>query len=363
MENRQVRTVQSKLRGALAAALVTSLVTSAAAQPAGKPAPSPTPAAGGVEAGGAGSDAEKPWAKGVSAEDQKTANALYKEGNALMRDSFFVQAVEKYREAVRHWDHPAINYNLAIALINLDQPLEVYASLEKALAYGSLALDQEKLELAERYKKLVEQQLSRVTVSCDVAGATVYIDGKQAFTGPGKEERLVRAGEHTFTAQKTGYETAAVTEVLPGGKPATIALKMYRPEELTRYKRHFAPWLPWAVSGAGVAIAGVSALLHASARSDFADFEQWAKDCELSTGMACEVTPEAQDLRDGGDTKQSIAVVGYTVGAVAVVTGLTMVLFNRPQPYRVDAERATPGVAIVPVVTGERVGVAASRRF
>jgi hypothetical protein len=336
-------------RSVVAALVVATFTTSALAQPApGTPA----------------GESDKPWAKGVSADDQKEANALFKEGNALMRDSFFVQAVEKYRAAVGHWDHPAIHYNLAIALINLDQPLEVYASLEKALAYGDAALDEEKRELAERYMKLVSQQLSVVTVTCDVPDAKVYIDGKEAFTGPGKVERRVRAGEHTFTATKSGFETASMTKILPGGQPAQVPLKLYRPEELTRYKRHFAPWLPWAVTGAGVAIAGIGAAVHSSARSDFTAFDQWAADCEEDSGMACTVTDEAQSLRDGGDTKQSIAVGMYVAGAATVVAGLTMVLINRPQPYRVDSESPEPkGVVVVPAIGDGQVGVSASLRF
>jgi hypothetical protein len=308
---------------------------------------------------------EKPWAKGISAEDQKAANELFKEGNALVRDSFFVQAVEKYQEAVAHWDHPAIHYNLAIALINLDRPLELYDSLQKALAYGTDALDEEKIELADRYRKLVEQQLIWIEVSCTEPGAKVYVDGKELFTAPGSQEQLLRAGEHTFSASKAGYETAAVTRIFPGADHQKLALKLYRPEDLTGYKRKFAPWLPWAVTGAGVAVAGIAGILHATAANDFAAFDDWAEACEQESHMACEVTPEAQSKRDGAATMQTMAVVGYSIGAAAVVTGLTLVLINRPHPYRLDAEQLDGGggVSVVPLVTPGGGGVSASLRF
>jgi hypothetical protein len=321
---------------------------------AGEPAPRPP-----------SGDDEKPWAKGVSPDDQKAANDLFKEGNALVRDSFFVQAVEKYQEAVAHWDHPAIHYNLAIALINLDRPLELYDSLQKALAYGTAALDEEKIELAERYRKLVEQQLIWIDVSCTESGAKVYVDGKELFTGPGHQEQLLRAGEHTFSATKSGFETAAVTRIFPGADHEKVALKLYRPEDLTGYKRKFSPWLPWAVTGAGVVVAGIGGILHASAASDFADFDAWAKQCENETHMACPVTSEKQSLRDGANTKQTMAVIGYSVGAAAVVTGLTLVLINRPHPYRLDAEDLDghDGVSVVPLVTPGGGGISASLHF
>src|SRR5690349_6782060 len=107
------------LRAAAAIGAALTLISTSASQVRADPSPGES----------------KPWAQGVPEAKQKQATALFKEGNALLRDSFFKQAVDKYREAITYWDHPAIHYNLAIALINLDQPLEVYASLQKALKY------------------------------------------------------------------------------------------------------------------------------------------------------------------------------------------------------------------------------------
>ena len=39
------------------------------------------------------------------------------------------------------WDHPGIHYNLALALLNMDQPVEVYQNLENAIKYGAEPLD------------------------------------------------------------------------------------------------------------------------------------------------------------------------------------------------------------------------------
>lgn len=307
---------------------------------------------------------EKPWAKGVSAEARATATALFKEGNGLLRDSFFVQAVEKYQEALTHWDHPSIHYNLAIALINVDKPLEVNMHLEKALAYDAAALSPEELDLARSYKKLVGAQIVEITVTCDLEGAQVYVDGKEAFVAPGKDTRLAIAGEHTFSATKDGYETAAVTQNIPGGTQKTVELTLYRPEDLTRYKRRFAQWIPWAVAGGGVALLGIGGLLHSSASSSYDDFDQWVIDCETETGMACQPDGEANGMRDSGDTKQTVAFVAYAIGGAAVVTGLTLLIINRAKPYRVDAEQTGPTSAtIVPVIGRDGVGVSAAFRF
>jgi len=77
----------------------------------------------------------RPWAQGVSPENQKAALGLFNEGNALLRDSIFPKAAEKYREALTHWDHPAIHYNLAVALRGLGPADAIAAELRAALAY------------------------------------------------------------------------------------------------------------------------------------------------------------------------------------------------------------------------------------
>ena len=58
-------------------------------------------------------DDNKPWAAGVSEAEQKTALVIYKQGNVEFEESRYAQALAKYREALRHWDHPAIHFNMA----------------------------------------------------------------------------------------------------------------------------------------------------------------------------------------------------------------------------------------------------------
>src|SRR5258708_35996330 len=94
----------------------------ALAQPA--PEPAPPPAAPQEKASGEtlqqpGAAGERPWAAGVAPAQQERALQLFREANTYHNDGIFVKAVELYREALKSWDHPAINYNLALSLMNL----------------------------------------------------------------------------------------------------------------------------------------------------------------------------------------------------------------------------------------------------
>src|SRR5215831_6482638 len=84
---------------------------------------------------------ERPWASGVSDANQQAATKAFQDGNQQLNDGIFTKAAERYREALKSWDHPAIHYNLALALMNLDQPVEVYGELEQSIKYGPTPLE------------------------------------------------------------------------------------------------------------------------------------------------------------------------------------------------------------------------------
>lgn len=304
---------------------------------------------------------ERPWARGVSPENQKAAQELFRAGNVRLKESVFLEAIGKYREALALWDHPAIHYNLALALLNLDQPLEVREHLEAAMRYGVAPLDAEKLEHARAYKNLVEKQLARVEVSCDVPGASVVMDGRPLFTAPGRFEGWVRAGPHTLVATREGYLPNNLSRSLPAGETTRIELQLFTAEDLTQYRRRWSAWKPWAVVGAGVAVAAGGGLLHAQARESYREFDAGVMACG-----GCVPDAGLADNRSRGDTLQTLAIGGYAVGGAALVTGVVLVYMNRLQPYQVDTPGAPPpeqSITVAPVVGGGTQGVWATFRF
>ncbi|WP_224372455.1 PEGA domain-containing protein [Hyalangium versicolor] len=304
---------------------------------------------------------ERPWAKGVPPEKQKAALELFRTGNTLLKESVFVQAAEKYRQALALWDHPAIHYNLALALLNLDQPTEVYEHLVAAMRYGVAPLDVEKMEHARAYKNLIERQLAQLEVSCDDPGATVSLDGAVLFSAPGRYEGRVRPGSHTFVVLKDGHSPTTLTRTLHADEKTSLALKLYSDDDLTRYRRHWSAWKPWALTGAGVAVALAGGVLHMQARKSYEDFDTRIAECG-----GCVPTPDVTEMRSKGDSNQQLAVGAYAVGGAAAVTGLVLAFINRPQAYRIspdEAQSPQQGVSIAPVVSGSEGGIQATFRF
>jgi hypothetical protein len=312
--------------------------------------------------------------RSVSPENERTANVHFREGNENFNDNFFKKAAEKYRESLTFWDHPAIHYNLALALINLDQPIEVYEELNKALQYGAEPLGKDKFDRAKENLRLVEGQLADIEVSCNQPGAKISVDNKQVFVAPGKYTAKVRVGKHTFYGDKEGYNARAETPFVGPGEKFRIELKVYTDPELTRYQRRWPTkvWLPFTVLGVG-AVAGVSgALLQRSAQTSYDTFSTRIKACQddQTDGTGCTIekarTLGIQAERDSGDTKQLLGYIGYGVAGAAVVTGVALTWINRRTPYRItpeQLEREQGKVSVAPIVSPSSVGAMVKGHF
>ncbi|HVK89713.1 MAG TPA: hypothetical protein VM513_36575 [Kofleriaceae bacterium] len=340
---------------------------------AAQPAPAPDKKPGTDEKAGEslehGGDS-RPWAAGVAPAQQQAALVRFREANNQLNSGFFADAAKLYREALKDWNHPAIHYNLALALLNLDQPIEVYDSLEKAIKFGPAPLDKDKFDHAKEYMLLVEKQIATVEVSCAKAGAKVSVDGKEVFTvKPGEVGRYkgrVRVGKHTFVAEKPGYNAQVDAPYVEPGQKFHIELTLYTADELTRYKRRWnAKWVPYAVIGAGVVAGGVGGLMQMSASSSYQDYDDAVARCNTDTGQMGCTDASVADMKDSGDTKRMLGIVGYGVAGAAIVTGAVLLYLNREQSYEITAdqykaEQRKKGVlGVAPVIEPGRDGAMA----
>jgi hypothetical protein len=311
---------------------------------------------------------ESAWSKGVPEESRQAAEALFKEGNALLRESITISAATMYREALARWDHPNIHYNLALALMSLDQPIETHAHLVAAMKYGPEPLQQERFEHARNYLALLERQLARVRVRSEVPGARVELDGETLFTAPGDREQLVRAGRHTVAASKEGYVTNSAVRTLEGGQTTSLDLDLRTLEELTTVRRRWSAWGPWSLVGAGVVVAltGGALQLGGAELVDRIDRESRER-CPL--GCATEPADLASD-RDRGATMQKLAMGAYGVGGVAIAGGALLVYLNRAERFVRGYESGQPVAPprsatfqLSPSFDGDRPGVVATVRY
>jgi hypothetical protein len=282
----------------------------------------------------------RPWAIGVSDADQRIARELYAEGNSEFTESRFAQALAKYKEAIRHWDHPAIRFNMAVCLINLDQPVEAKDNLERSLAYRAAPLDNEMYAQGLAYRKLLDAQLLHVKATCSEPGAVVTLNGKYLFTAPGSAEQYLPPGEHQLAAIKPGFRTAFATFT---GVPGRRMVHDLKPDPELGPPR----WRYWKhVLGAGAVLGSAGALSYLWARHTFQAYDdeiarRCPRGCDAETVRGF---TDLEDKLDGARTRQNVAFALFSAGGAAVVTGVLGLILDQPRP-RPEARRAVAVVA------------------
>ncbi len=308
---------------------------------------------------------EKPWSKGVPLEARAAASDLFQEGRKLYRESLFVLAADQYRAALARCNchHPAIHYNLMLSLVNLDRPIEMYENLIASMDNGLSILSKERFEQAKNFKVLLEKQLVQLHLRCDVPGAQVTFDGRPLLTPPGEFRGMVRPGMHTILATKDGLVTNEVIRQLDGGQKVALTLDLRTEEELTEYRRLWPTWKPWALVGAGAAIALAGGGLQYAAVK-----KARAADSSVVACSGCGPRPDLVEASGRAATMEKIAIAGYAAGGAALATGAILAYVNRAKAqvrhYDVDTPAAQePRVAVAPVLDPHSPGVMAQAQF
>ncbi|MGC4114516.1 MAG: hypothetical protein QM765_07870 [Myxococcales bacterium] len=306
---------------------------------------------------------ERPWAAGVSAESQKEALQVFQEANALFSESKYAQALSRYRDALRVWDHPGVRFNTAVALINLDQPLAAYENLEAALKYGEAPFSAENYKQAMIYLKLLAGQVAQLEVVCDEPGAVVSLDGEQLFVAPGNHSRRLLPGAHQLVAVKPGFVTETRALQLTPGKSTVERVVLQNVKSVpVKLVRRWESWMPWTVLGAGlvVALAGTPLMLDAQSNYDRYDSDL-ARLCP-SGCKESDLPATVIDSRQRGRVENGGAVAAFVVGGLLTASGVVLLTLNQPHPVDAAATDAAP-VTVLPVFGEGFAGVAASGRF
>ncbi|HWO20904.1 MAG TPA: hypothetical protein VNO30_19190 [Kofleriaceae bacterium] len=292
----------------------------------------------------------EPWYGQVSAAAQQRAQALFAQAFDKHQQLLRGEAVELYEQALALWDNPDIRWNLALVLADLGQYLGAHEQLERTRRWGA-ALGAERLrEVDERMRALETQRLARIETSDEEPGAEITLDGQPWPRSAGRRSKLVLPGEHYITASKRGYLPVTRSVYVPAGKQARVAVPMDkdRPIEARRWQA----WKPWAVVGAGVAVAAVGA------RLEWRAFADWGG-CNMTM---CEPIPDS-DLYDRSKRRNQLAIGALAAGGTAVAVGLVLgVWLNQPRAHRTEA-RPLPEIELVPIVSLQRAELSAQVHF
>lgn len=340
--------------------------------PAATPAPVPAPAPlANISAAAVAAPAARntPWSNGVPMAQRQTAREIFLSANDLARKRFFASAAAQYRQAIEIWPHPAFAYNLALSQLQLDQPIEAHANLERAIEHGPEPLDGRYIQ-ARQQLALIESELSRLEVSCTEPGAQVMLDGKLLFKGPGRHRAIVRPGAHQLVATRHGLTPIVQQIVVAPGEKGGFALTFEYPEVAVSTR----PWPTWrsqAVIGASAALLLAGGVLDWHSSRMFDEYDQMVRDwCPRGCTDAM-LPPGLDDLESRASREQRLAVITYAVSGAVLGTGLVLTYLGRERmtrrrmrpPLERGPEASSVSGALAPFVTPDSIGVSAALRF
>ncbi len=288
-------------------------------------------------------EVEPVWARGVSADDQRRAMAIFEEGNLLTLDFRLTEAVERYQRALGYWDHPSIHYNLCRTLHALNDPVAAYGHALKALEYGAVALGDSDAERRSHYAQMrqleaeLRSQLAGLTITPDSLAADMVIDERR-LPDSGDRSVIVLPGEHRLVAQKTGHRALVQQLSLGAGEYERYALTSERP---------FTPWKPWALTGAGAAIglAGGALIWHSERMRASLD-----KDVRERCAIRCNDAADQFGRKwSQARFERGVGVGAVVVGSAALLTGAALVLWNQQRRFRLEP-RGADSLVVTPVV-------------
>ncbi|HVV86053.1 MAG TPA: hypothetical protein VHE35_23500 [Kofleriaceae bacterium] len=127
---------------------------------------------------------------------QATALALFAQGNDALRQGAFTRAADLYRQALTYWDHPGIHYNLTLALINLDEPLEMYQHLQVVIHADPARLGPGAQQRAQNLLRMAQRQIASVEADLTEPGTQLFVDGVPVAAGATTWKSYVIDGEH-----------------------------------------------------------------------------------------------------------------------------------------------------------------------
>ena len=289
---------------------------------------------------------DKPWAVGVTQQNQDLALAKFKEGNDSFINDQWPAALARYREALKFWDHPNIRYNAAICLIKMGQMVEAYEHMQAAMRFGDAPLGKDLFKQGQTYLDILKSSTSYIEVVCkQPEGVSVTIDGERLDTCP--DTKLVTPGQHQIVSEKPGYRTERKEITAPPGGKETVVIVM-QVEGTRKLTRRWSPALPWTVVGVGAALSVAAVPLFLRTRDKFDSYESDV--LAACTGGCAPNDPKIRQFEDdlsSAKTYRALTITSIALGAAGVGVGIALIVMNQPR-Y----------ATVTPIVDKEHTGVA-----
>ena len=265
--------------------------------------------------------------------DVAAAEALYREGRALMEKGDLDAACPKLAESQRLDPSSGTALNLALCHLKQGKTATAWAEYLVAARVARQQGKPERVEEAQKRAAELETGLSYLTivVPSPLPGLEVRRDEVLVEAGSFGARIPIDPGKHRVVVSAPGHASKSLEIVIGAARDAhTLAIptleKVGAPSsDSGAPKEAGGPGaLPWVVGGVGIAVVGVGAAFGGLALSAYSDAKAA---CPTRTGCA----QEALDSRSQANVRAKVADVMIPVGIAAVGAGVVLYLVRRPR--------------------------------
>ena len=156
--------------------------------------------------------------------DVERARKHFSQGLKLYKDGDFDAALVQFERAYAVKANFKVLYNIAQCYFELHQYVEARDTLSRYLKDGAGAIDAERQAAVESDLSELQRRIAHVAISVNVAGATVYVDGKKAGTTPLAAPIDVNEGQRTISVETADRGTKQRIVRVAGGEEQAVSL-------------------------------------------------------------------------------------------------------------------------------------------
>ncbi len=320
------------------------------------------------------------WAPVARAGDVAAAEALFREGRALMEEGKYAAACPKLAESYEQ--DPGTGTLLALAMCRerAGQLASAWASYGQVASHSKRDGRADREQAARERMQALEPRLSRLTITVDPETATlpgvgVKRDGAPVGSGAWGTAMPLDPGEHVIEAAAPGRQTwrtkvtiaaerdaqSVRVPALPVAAHEPAAASTAPPPSSTQkdsalpVAKEGPPFrtIGLIVGGAGVVAFGIGGIFALQAKNAN---EESKEDDHCNAANQCDAV--GGEKRDDAVNAAAVATVSLIAGGVLAAAGVTLFVLGAP-----SREPSAVSVQALPLVGSRDAGIALHGRF
>lgn len=156
----------------------------------------------------------------------ESARVHFEQGMRLVRREQWAAALAEFDESLRHHPTGVALFNRGLCLKQLGRYVDSLAVFEEYLEQYSDEMDEERRANIERMVGELHGLLAEVTITVNVPGATIDVDGEEVGVSPLDQPLRLLSGPHDVSAALENFETARQRFVVVIDGDNTIELEL-----------------------------------------------------------------------------------------------------------------------------------------